>query len=117
MMMPELKTLKKISAYIAENNLKATLEAEVKYMVVEAKRNEVNLEGPSKDFKPKPPDKVQDEVQCQRLNTIYDDKPLGFEKDPLANDIKMLTQDPLEEINFGEGEPKRSTYISVNISP
>lgn len=61
--MYESMTLKKVLTYIAENKLKAASEAEVKYMVVEAKRNETHLEGPGKDFKPKPPDKVQDEVQ------------------------------------------------------
>lgn len=90
MTMSESKTLEKISAYIVENKLKETLEAEVKYMVVKAKRNEAHLEGPGKDFNPEPLDKVQDEVHGQRLDAIYDDEPLGFEKDLLANNIKML---------------------------
>lgn len=55
------------------------LEAEVKYMAVEARRKETHLEGPSKDFKPKPLDKVQDKVKGQRLDIIYSDEPLGFE--------------------------------------
>ncbi|XP_050897903.1 uncharacterized protein LOC127104792 [Lathyrus oleraceus] len=49
-------------------------------MVVEAKRTEAHLEGPGKDFKPEPPDKVQDEVQGQRLDTIYDDEPFWVSK-------------------------------------
>lgn len=56
-------------------------------------------------------------MQGQRFNTIYDDEPLGFKKDPLANDIKMLVQDSLEEIELGEGIIKRPTYICANISP
>lgn len=59
-------------------------------MAMEAKKNEAHLEGPSKDFHPKPPVKVQDELQGHRLDAIYDDEPLGFEKDPLVNNIKML---------------------------
>lgn len=38
MTMSESETLKKISVYIAENNLKVALEAEVKYTTVEAKK-------------------------------------------------------------------------------
>lgn len=63
MAMSESKTLEKILAYIAGGKLKVTLEVEVKYMVIEAKRNEAHLEGPDKDFEPEPPDKVQDELQ------------------------------------------------------
>lgn len=61
--MSESKTLKKILAYIVGKKLKAALEAEAKYMAVEAKRNEAHLEGLAKDFKPEPLDKVQDEMQ------------------------------------------------------
>lgn len=102
-MMSDPKTLEKISSYVVENKLKTTLEVEVKYMVVEAKTIEMHLEGPDKDFDPKPPDKVRDEMQDQRLDTIYDDEPLVFEKDPLANNTKMLAQYPLEEIDLGKG--------------
>lgn len=112
-----VKDIRTISAYIVENKLKIALEAKVKYMVVEAKKNDVHLEGPGKDFDPEPPDKVQDEVQDQMLDAIYDDEPLGFEKDLLANNIKILAQDPLEEIDLGEGEIKKPTYISASISP
>lgn len=45
-MMSDLQTLKRISAYV------------VKYMVVEDKKTEMHLDGPSKDFDPEPPDKV-----------------------------------------------------------
>lgn len=41
-----------------KNNLKVDLEVEVKYMAIEAKRNEAHLEGSGKDFKPEPPDMV-----------------------------------------------------------
>lgn len=85
-------------------------------MVIKAKKNEMHLEGPSKHFHPDPHNKVQDEVQGQRLDTICEDEPLGFEKDPLANNTKMLAQDTLEEIDLGKEGIKRTTYISANIS-
>ncbi|XP_050890001.1 uncharacterized protein LOC127095338 [Lathyrus oleraceus] len=115
--MSDLQTLKRISAHVAKTKLKAALEVEVKYMVAEAKKTEMHLDGPGKDFDPEPPDNVPDEVQGQRLDAIYDDEPLGFEKDPLASNTKMLARDPLEEIDLGEGGIKRPTYLSANISP
>lgn len=55
-------------------------------MVVEA--SEVSPpEGPGKDFDPRPPDEGQDEERGQRLDAIYNDKPLGFEKDLLATNV------------------------------
>lgn len=84
-------------------------------MAVEASEISQSI-GLGKDFDPMPPDKGQNEEQDQRLDAIYDDNPLGFEKDPLAINIKMLAQDPLEEIDLGEGI-KTQTYISANIHP
>lgn len=117
MMMSNTKTFERILAYIAENKLKAALEAEVKYMAIEAKKKEMHLEVPGKDFNPEPPDKFRDEMQGQRLNAIYDDEPLGFEKNLLENNTKMLAQDPLEEIDLGKWGIKRPTYVSANIIP
>lgn len=113
--MTEFEALKRISAYIAENKQQSSLEAEVKNMVVKANK-EFHQKTPGKDFDPEPLDKVQDEDQGQRLDTIYDEEPLGFEKDPLATNIMMLAQDPLEEIDLEEGLTKKPTYISANIS-
>lgn len=115
--MSEAKTLERISAYIAEKRLKVALEAEVEYMVVEAKKAIVHLEGHGIDFEPEPPDKEQHEVQSERLDAIYDEEPLGFERDPLAPNLKMLVHGPLEEIDLGEGTKKRPTYITVNLGP
>ena len=115
--MYESKILKKISAYIVENRLKAALEAEVKYMVVEAKEDNVHLEGHDIDFESESPDKEPHEVQSQMLNAIYDEEPLGFERDSLAHNVKMLAHDPLEEIDLGEGTTKIPTYISANLGP
>ena len=78
MIMFESNMLEKISAYIVDNKLKAVLEAEVKYMAIEAKETKVYLEWPSVDFEPEPPDKQHVKVTSQRLDAIYDDEPLGF---------------------------------------
>lgn len=89
MMITDFAALNRISAYIVENKQQLALEADVKNMVVEA--NEISPPvGPGKDFDPRPPNEGQDEGQDQRLDAIYDDEPLGFEKDPLATNIKML---------------------------
>ena len=93
------------------------LEDEVKYMAVKANEKVALPEGPGKDFDPEPPDSREEEVQGQRLDAIYDDEPLGFEKDLLESNIKKLAQDPLEEIDLGEGMVKRPTYISSKIDP
>ncbi|MCH81200.1 hypothetical protein A2U01_0001984, partial [Trifolium medium] len=51
----------------------------------------------------------------QRLDCIYDDEPLGFERDPISLNQRMRAQDPLQEIDIGDGTLKRSTYISTNV--
>lgn len=40
---------------------------------------------------------------------------MGFDKDHGAFNKKIQPQDPLEEIDLGDGTTKRPTYISVNI--
>lgn len=79
-------------------------------MIVEANKTEMHLEGPGKDFESEPPDKSHDEVQGQRLDAIYDDEPLQFERDLLAPKIKMLAHDPLEESDLGK-EQSRGQHI------
>jgi hypothetical protein len=73
---------------MAENKLNKALEAEVQQnMVVEAKvENNGNIE-----------------PQVRRLDCIYDDEPLGFEKDHMSETPKTQAQDPLEEIDIGDG--------------
>ncbi|MCH86304.1 hypothetical protein A2U01_0007158, partial [Trifolium medium] len=92
----------KISAYLAENRIKMALEASLlqENMAVEASSHDHGKTLP----------------QTQRLDCIYDDEPLGFERDPLSSNPKMRAQDPLQEIDIGDGSIKRSTYISANIS-
>src|ERR1051325_4024308 len=101
--MSDLEALRRISAYIAENKINSALEAEEEKMATEAAKlpvpEEVILA-----VEPKPPDKsklVNRSVDEQCLDCIYDDEPLGFEKDPMAQE-KMQPQDPLEEIDLGE---------------
>ena len=48
------------------------------------------------------------------LGCIYDEEPLGFEKDLMAPE-RMQPRDPLEEIDLGEKGDKRPTYIRANI--
>ncbi|MCI40494.1 hypothetical protein A2U01_0061727, partial [Trifolium medium] len=55
------------------------------------------------------------EMPKVQLDCIYDDEPLGFEKDPVSSDQKMQAQDPLQELDIGDGSIKRPTYISANI--
>ena len=46
-----------------------------------------------------------------RLDCIYDNSPLGFEK-PMSSGLKnMEPQDPLEEINLGTEENQKPTYV------
>jgi hypothetical protein len=76
----------KITAYIAERKLETALEAALEQNVVDetTAENNGNL--------------LPNE---QRLDCIYDDEPLGFEKDPVNSNPKMQAQDPLQEIDIG----------------
>ncbi|KAK2422650.1 hypothetical protein QL285_033170 [Trifolium repens] len=101
-MMTESSAWARITAYMAETKLNTALEADVhQNMATEAKVESDGISMP----------------QAQRLNCIYDEEPLGFERDPLNETPKMQAQDPLEEIDIGDGSAKRPTYISTNISP
>jgi hypothetical protein len=52
----------------------------------------------------------------QRLDCIYDNEPLGFEKDQISSNQRMQAQDPLQEIDIGDGPIKRPTYISNKLT-
>jgi hypothetical protein len=52
----------------------------------------------------------------KKLDCIYDDEPLGFEADPMVTTTKMRAQDPLEEVDLGDGTIKRPTYVSAKIT-
>ena len=92
---------------MAENEWKMASEAEIDNIV---EVNEMKGNG-SKD-----PPYEENEID-QRLDAIYDTEPLGFEKDPTNSGAKMIVQDPLEEVNLGDGNTKRITYISTKLSP
>src|ERR1051325_1348788 len=99
-----------ISAYMAENEWKTALEAEIDSTAVEV--NKIGGDG-SKGS----PFEEQEIVEMdQRLDAIYDKEPLGFEKDPTDSGAKMLAQDPLEEVNLGDENTKRITYVSAKLN-
>ncbi|PNX60203.1 hypothetical protein L195_g060069, partial [Trifolium pratense] len=90
----------RITAYAAENRIKMALEAInlQEKMAVEANvdsGNELALEASDSNNGEK-----------QRLYCIYDDEPLGFEKDPHSSTQRMQAQDPLQEIDIGDGSIK-----------
>lgn len=121
--MSEFDALKRISSYVAKNRLKVALEAEIPHMDVEANELEVFEVSQRISVGTTPIEESQsagprnDGREDQRLDCIYDDEPLDFEKDPSASTTKMQPRDPLEEIHFGDGTTKRPTYISANIDP
>ena len=91
----------KITAYVAENKLNIAKEAEL----LQNEVVETSVENTSDDL-----------VEDQRLDCIYDDEPLGFEEDPLGSTTKMMVQDPLKEVDLGDGVVKRPIYVSAKIT-
>src|ERR1044072_6829076 len=108
--MIESSFFEKISAYMAENEWKAALEAEVDSMAAEV--NKIGGDG----SKGSPFEEQKIGEIDQRLDAIYDKEPLGFEKDPTDSGAKMLAQDPLEEVNLGDENTKRITYVSTKLN-
>ena len=88
-------------AYVAENNVNAAKEAEVAQK--EVAKNLIE-------------DTNDDLIDDQKLDCIYDDEPLGFKEDPLGSTTKMRAQDPLEEVDLGDGSIKRPIYVSAKIT-
>ena len=99
----------RITAYAAENRIKMAIEAieSSENMVVKANGNVKTelVESASTSIT----------GNNQRLDCIYDEEPLGFEKDPISSSQRMQAQDPLQEIDIGNGSVKMPTYISANI--
>jgi len=56
-------------------------------------------------------------VEGQKIDCVFDDEPLRFEKDSSLANKKIHAQDPLEEIDLGDGSFKRPTYVSSKIGP
>jgi len=90
----------KITAYVAENRFNAAKEAEVLEKEV--------IETLAEDI-------IDDLVDDQKLDFIYDDEPLGFEEDHMGSTTKMRAQDPLEEVDLGDDTVKGLTYVSTKI--
>lgn len=91
----------KITAYVAENKWNTAKKAEI----LQKEVDETLVEDTNDDL-----------VDDQMLDYIYDDEPLGFEEDPLGSTTKMRAQDPLEEVNLGDGSVKRPTYVCAEIT-
>lgn len=102
----ESESLARISAYLAENKRKSALEAEkLQTLAIKAKVKECE-------------DGQQGQTtasESQMLDCIYDNEPLRFDKDPLNELQRMQAQDPLKEIDLGDGVIKRPTYISIKV--
>lgn len=99
MMMSESSTLARISAYVIENKLIAS-ESQV-MTTVKVIEFEVN-KGIGQNGQ-------ETTSKSHRLDWIYNDEPLRFEKDPLISTKRMQAQDPLEEVDLA--------YISVKFVP
>src|ERR1044072_2031466 len=125
--MSEASSLDKITAYMAENRINAALEAGLYHkMALEAINVEKDESNQNMVFRPQdskfltnehPTAKEEGIPTSQRLDCIYDDEPLGFERDPTISTKRMKAQDPLEEVDLGDGEIKRPAYISAKIDP
>jgi hypothetical protein len=100
LMTTEPNVWEKITAYVAENNEKAALEAEIE--------QERSIKDVDDDFR-------FSSIDSQWLDCIYNNEPLGFEKDPMGLTGKIKAQDPLEEVDLIDGSIKRPTYISTKI--
>jgi hypothetical protein len=89
---------------LTENEIKKALEAELQQKMV--------IRTIKKDTFEK-----EMMVEGQKFDCVFDDEPLGFEKDSSLVDKKIQAQDPLEEIDLGDGSVKRPTYVSSEIWP
>lgn len=103
-MTAESECLARISAHLDENKRKMALEVErLQNLDFEAKREKMA-------------DKAKSTAsESWRLDFIYDNESLVFENNPLNELQKMQAQDPLEEINLGDGVTKRPMYISTKV--
>src|ERR1051325_1375635 len=84
LLMIESSFFEKISAYMAENERKTALEAEIDNRAAEVNK----IDGDGSKGSPLE-ENVIVEID-QRLDAIYDKEPLGFEKDPTNSGAKML---------------------------
>jgi len=100
----------RIPAYLVENKIKKDLENELQQKMVIGTIEKDDVEAINEE-----PKEIM--VEGQKLDCIFDDEPLGFEKDPSLSAKKIQAQDPLEEVDLEDGSIKRPTYISFRIGP
>lgn len=109
--MIESRTLARIPTYMDENKILAALEAKSQQiLVVEAIKSEnsqANQFGSTSQLTTS---------KSRRLDYIYDNEPLGFEKHPIISTNKMQVKDPLKEIELVDVTMKGPTYISVKLA-
>lgn len=103
-MTAESESMTRMPAYLAENKRKSIMERErLENLACEAEGLE---------------DGRLDQITASerwRFDCIYDNDPLGFEKNPQNESQKMQAQDSLEDIDLGDGTTKRPTYISTKV--
>ena len=99
----------RIMTYLAENKIKKALEAKLQQKIVTRTIEKDDAETVGEE-----PKEIM--VEGQKLDYIFYDELLGFEKDPNFETKKIQAQDPLEEINLWDESIKRPTYISSKIS-
>lgn len=96
--------LARILAYLDENKRKSPLEGKrLQNLALKAKEGEDGRQN------------QKTASGSRRLDCIYDNEPLGFEKNPLNELQKMQAQDALEEIDLGDGVTKSPTNISTKV--
>lgn len=106
MKMSESKAQERILAYVAEIIMNMDLEANSDIInVVPEATSTKNISRMGQTIA----------LESRRLNCIYDDDPLGFEKDPRGNIQRMKARDPLKEVDLCDGKAKRITCISAKV--
>ena len=105
---PEQKAWNRIVAYLDENEIKKALKAKLQQKMVVGTIEKGTFE----TFTEEPKEMM---VEGQKLDCVFDDGPLGFEKDPSIENKKIQAQYPLEKIDLGDGSVKRPTYVSSEI--
>lgn len=93
--MNESSTMAKILAHMANNKLKVAFETEfcqnMEPMAMGFLKPETSSDHPMGQ---------ETTSESRRLDCIYDDEPLGFEKDSTNFSVKMHAQDHLEEVDI-----------------
>ena len=108
--MPKQSAWNRIVAYLADNEIKKALVAELKQNMVVGTIEK----GTSETFTKEPKEMM---VEGQKLDCIFDGEPSEFEDNLFPTNKKIQAQDSLEEIDLGDGSVKRPSYVSSKIGP